>query len=433
MIVALRGMVAIELATQLPDMMRNLLPGMLPELLRIHLSAALHSQDSESKGSHEDGEQDGDGDGEDNNRPPPPLIANYVQPLVLAHLPALVQDFMDEQVDMDDVVDSAEMNLAEVSDAAILGIKEARDECLEEIAAAEADAWERLQAVCWDGDEVRGFTPDEEQDESPGRRAERIAATLGRGLPRESSSQGSSITFRRRGPGRRQGTGAEPVVVAGQTQPGGQGGQQHPGAPLPGKAATTVDDDTTDGDCTTDGEDNLAGEEDGMTDGEDEATAGHDDFSPTTHGDNEPGQQHDGNRTQGLIQSPAGGPGRETAAAPPWSTSSVHSETTDQGDRMETDCTPTQEDSNNSRLVEAYRRELHATAPAFGPGTARSRSPEVRQRDSSPSRLDAQTSGNVRSAASTQAEQGNCSGTQLQYAQVVDDRFSIPSNWSSPA
>lgn len=43
MIVTLRGMVAIELATQLPDMMRNLLPGMLPELLRIHLSAALHS------------------------------------------------------------------------------------------------------------------------------------------------------------------------------------------------------------------------------------------------------------------------------------------------------------------------------------------------------------------------------------------------------
>lgn len=261
--------------------------------------------------------------------------------------------------------------------------------------------------MCWDGDKVRGFTPDEKQDESLGRRAERIAATLGRGLPRESSSQGSSITFRRRGPGRRQGTGAEPVVVAGQTLPGGQGGQQHPGDPLPGKAATTVDDDTTDEDGTTDGEDNLAGEEDGMTDREDEATAGYDDFSPTTHGNNEPGQQQDGNRTHELIQSPAGGPGRETAATPPWSTSSVHSETTDQGDRMETDYTPTQEDSNNSRLVEAYRRELHATAPAFGPGTTRPRSPEVRQRDSSPSRLDAQTSGNVRSAASTQAEQGN--------------------------
>ncbi|EKG09069.1 hypothetical protein MPH_13945 [Macrophomina phaseolina MS6] len=435
MIVALRGMVAIELATQLPDMMRNLLPGMLPEILRNHLSAALHDQDSESKGSHEDGEQNDDNDGDDNNRPRPPLIANYVQPLVLAHLPVLVQDYMDEHVDMDDVVDSAERNLADVGDAAILDIKEARDECLGEIAAAEADAWERLQAVCWDGGEVRGFTPEDheqEQNESPDRRAERIAATLGRGLPWESSSQGSSTTFRRCGPRRRQGTGAEPVVAAGQTQPGGQGGQQHPGAPLPGKAATTVDDDTTDEDGTTDGEDDLAGEEDGMTD-EDEATAGHDDFGPTMHGDDEPGQQHDGNRTHELSQSPAGGPGHETAAAPPWSTSFVHSETTDEGDRMETDYTSTQEDSNNSRLIEAYCRELHATAPAFGPGTTRSRSPEVRQRDTSPSRLDAQTSRNVRSAASTQSEQGNYSGTQLQHAQVVDDRFSVPSDRSSPA
>lgn len=51
---------------------------------------------------------------------------------------------MDEQVDMDDVVDSAERNLADVGNAAILDIEEARDECLGEIATAVADAWERL-------------------------------------------------------------------------------------------------------------------------------------------------------------------------------------------------------------------------------------------------------------------------------------------------
>ena len=46
MIVSLRGMVAIELATQLPDMIWNLLSGMLPEMLRIHLSDTLYGQDS---------------------------------------------------------------------------------------------------------------------------------------------------------------------------------------------------------------------------------------------------------------------------------------------------------------------------------------------------------------------------------------------------
>lgn len=443
MMASLGAMVAIELAKQLPDMLQNLLPGMLPELLRIHLSDTLRGQDSQSSASHRD-------DDDDNiNCPPLPLITQYVQPLVLAHLPGLVQKCMDENFDMDDVVAMAEINLADVGDSAIIGINEAKEECLNEIAAAEADARDRLRDVFCDGDEVCGLTP-EEQEDSPGSRAERMAA-LGRGLPQESNSQGSSFRFRRRGSGRSQEDGAGPVLVE-QTQPRGhRGQQQHPGA-QPVREATTAEDhsttdedDTNDEDDTTDDEeDNPTDAEDDMTDRQDDAAAGHDGFGSTTPQDFEPGPQDEGNWTHELIQNDsinaAGGTGHNTAAAPPFWRPSVHSQTTNQGggdtdgEQMETDCTPTQEDSNNSGLVDAYRRSLHAMASAFAPSTARrSRSPEVRQPDSSLSRPDMQTSGNHRSAASTHSQERNCSNTQFQYAQVVDNCFSVPSDRSSSA
>lgn len=457
MIVSLRGMVAIELATQLSDMMRNLLPGMLPELLRIHLSDTLHGQDSESEAFHQDDDE------QDDNCSLPPLITNYVQPLVLAHLPGLVKKYMDEQVDTNDIIGIAENNVTEECDYCITSIKEARDECLEEIAAAEADACDRLRNVYCDGDEIRGLTP----EESPGMGAERTAP-LGPGLPQGSRSQGSSFRFRRRRLGRRQVDGVEPVLVE-QTQPDENHGQQDPGAQLVREAMTTENDDTTDEDNTINEEDDTADEEDdmhddedGMTDEEDDPTAGYGDLGPTTLGDYEPGRR---NRLHELVQNrninAPGRTGHDTAPAPPVSTLSMHPEMTNQRDgdvdvddevetvsmhvqatnpgdgnmcdQMETDCSPTEEDSDMSARVEAYRRVLHATASAVGPSTARSRKPEVWQRESFPSRPDEQTGGNVRSAASTQADKSSCSGTQFQYAQVVDSRFSVPSDQSSQA
>ncbi|KAK0610268.1 hypothetical protein DIS24_g12107 [Lasiodiplodia hormozganensis] len=423
MIIALRGMVAVELATLLPDMIQNLLPGMLPEMLRIHLSDTLHGQDSQSEDSYQD-EQD--------NCPSPPLITQYVQPLVLAYLPGLVKKYMDDQVDTNDIIDIAESNITEECDYCITSIKEAGDECIKEIAAAEADMRERLRDVYRDGDAIRGLTPEEE--ESPDGGAQRMAA-LGRGLSEESDSQGSSFRFRRRRSGRWQVNGAEPVLVE-QTQPRGHHGQQHPGASLPGKSTTTENDDTTDE------EDNTTDDEDLTTNRQDDATAEHDDFGPSTPGGGEIGRQDEANQLHELVQhgsiNAVGRTGHETAAAPPFLRLFTHSETTNQGDgdmcnQMKTDCSPTQEDSDMSARVEAYRRVLHATASAVGPSTVRSRNPEVWQRESFPSRPDEQTGGNVRSAASTQADKGSCSGTQFQYAQVVDSRFSVPSDQSSQA
>ncbi|KAL1615860.1 hypothetical protein SLS56_011645 [Neofusicoccum ribis] len=310
-IVALRGMIAIELATLLPDMIRNLLPGMLPEMLRIHLSGTLHGQDSQSEDSHQD-EQD--------NGPSPPLITQYVQPLVLAHLPGLVQEYMDEHVDMNDVVDTAERSLAEVGDSAITDINEAKDECLKEIAAAQTDACERLQAVYGDCEEIRGLTP-EEQEESPGRGVERMAA-LGRGLREESGSRGSSFRFKWSRKQRPQKNGAEPVPVE-RTRQGGHHGQQQPG-----KAMTTGNDDTTDEDKDT--------SEEETTDARYNATARHEDYCLTTLGNNEPGRQDEENRPHELIRNgninAPGKTGHDTAAAPPFSRLPMHPEMSSQGE-----------------------------------------------------------------------------------------------------
>ncbi|KAB2573359.1 hypothetical protein DBV05_g7992 [Lasiodiplodia theobromae] len=442
MIVSLRGMVAIELATQLPDMIWNLLSGMLPGI--------------------EDSYQD-----EQDNRPSSPLITNYVQPLVLAHLPGLVKKYMNEQVDTNDIIGIVENNVIEECDYCLTSIREARDECLKEIAAAGTDACDRLRDVYCDGDDIRGLMP----EESLGMGAERTPP-LGPGLPQGSSSPGSSFRFRRRRLGRRQVDGVEPVLVE-QTQPDGNHGQQDPGAQLVCEAMTTKNDDMTDEDDTINEEDDTADEEDdmhdgedGMTDEEDDATAGHGDLGPTTLGDYEPGRQDERNRLHELVQNgsinAAGRTGHDTAApAPPVSTLSMHPEMIDQGDgdidvddevetvsmhlqttnlgdddmcdQTETGCSPTQEDSGMSARVEAYRRQLYVSASTVEASTARLRSPEVWQQESFLSRLDVQTGGNVRLAASAQANEGSCSGTQFQYAQVVDSRFSVPSDRSSQA
>ncbi|KAB2569003.1 hypothetical protein DBV05_g12319 [Lasiodiplodia theobromae] len=392
----LRDMVATELDKLLPDMIRNL----LPEILRILLSDTLHQQDSQNEDSHQS----------ERNNPSPPLIAQYVQPLVLAHLPRLIEEYMDEYDPLTDVVYAVEMSVAEAGEFAILEIKEAKDECIEEIAAAERDALERLQAVDLDGDAIRGLTPEEESQGGD----EGIAA-LGLGLPEPERSEDGSIVFKRRRKGRVQEipcgkNGAESMLV----EPTQQGGHhdQPLGAQLVGEATT----------------------EDHMTDEED-ATAGHEDHDSTALRD-ELGQQDKENLTHKLIQNSstnaADGMGHETAAVPPFPRFPMHSGMTGQADsdindQVETNRSDlysmTQVDSDISGRVEAYRREMYATVGAVGASTTRSRSPEVRQWDSFPLRPDIQTGGNVRSA---QVEEGNWSVTQFQYAQAVDDRFSMP-------